>query len=217
MDYAKQVQRFVGEQLSDGAGCELCVMCKNIKCIKHLWPQWFSALSAPFLLCALCRPHGLQVNLKRTAAGSKSPTWIWYNLQLKLDLWPPSNHCIDIGIFLGNSLYSEGVLVSICCDHVFVATGNVLCVALPFYFSVGLLGLCFKDHRGPLSCLLSLWFLGKCWNWKRRSGFKIKGKLFEEDVGCNQIIFGGNAGTITSLMNRRWWKLYYIVRKTIHM
>lgn len=155
---------------AEGAECEF--MCRNIKCmqcIKYLLPLWLSALSAPFYF-VLCDDYA--GDLKRTAAASKSPTWLWYDLQLKLDLWPPSNHCIDIGIFLGNSFYSEGVLVSVGCDHVFVAAGNVLWVALPFYFSIRLLGLCFKDHRGPRFCLLSLWFLGKCWNWGGRVSSK---------------------------------------------
>ena len=164
-------------------------MCRNITsmlCIKCLRPRWVFVSSAPFCFvlcvnCAACRWANRE--RKPTAAASKSPTWLWYDLQLKLDLWPPSNHCIDSGIFLGNSLYCEGVLVSVSCDHVSVATGNVLWVALPLYFSIRLLGLCGKDHRGALLYLLSLRFLGKCWNCRRRVGSTQKVSLLKCQLG----------------------------------
>lgn len=153
--------------LSEGA----VRMCRNIKCmqcVNYLLLQWFSASSAPF-----CFVHSDDItarrwahrDLKCTAAASQSPTWLRHHLQFKFDLWAPSDHCVDTGVFFGNNFYSERVLVPVGCNNVFAVAGNVLWVALPFYFSVWLFGLCLKDHRGPLFCLLSLWFPGKCWNW----------------------------------------------------
>lgn len=171
-------------------------MCRNIKCMQcfnYLLPQWFSALSAPvyFVVCCKCTAsRWANRDLRHTAAGSKSPTWFRYDLQLKLDLWPASNHCIRTGVFLGNSFYGERVHVSISCDHVFGVTGNVLWVTLPFYFSIRLLSLCFKDHRGPLLCLLSLWLLGKCWNWQGRVGLQYKASPLKYNF---------------FLMRKNWW------------
>lgn len=141
-----------------------CVHNHQVHAVDQL-PQWFCVVAGESTA-----HRWVSSELKYT----KSPTWLWYDLQLKLDLWPPSNHSIGIGIFLGNSFYSEGVLVPISCDHVSVVTGNVLWVALPFYFSVGILDLCFKDNRGPLLCLLRLRFFSKCWNWRGRVDSKWK-------------------------------------------
>lgn len=118
------------------------------------------------MLNAACR--WASGDLKHTAAASKFPTWLWYNLQLKLDLRPARNHCIDVGVVVCDSFDGERMLVSISRDGVFVPADDVLRVALPFHFGVGLLCLCFKDHRRAHGCFLGLRFLGKCWNYRLR-------------------------------------------------
>lgn len=54
------------------------------------------------------------------------------------------------------------MLAPVRCDCVLVAVGDVLPVALPFHFGVGLLCLGFKDHGRPHGCFQGLWFPGKC-------------------------------------------------------
>ena len=120
-------------------------------------------LALCFVLCSAYKVlWSVSAALKiETPATSKIPTWLCYNFQVKLHLRPPSNHRIDIGVSLGDGWYGEGVFVSICSDYVRLAVDYVLCAALPFDFSVGLLRLRLKHHTGALFRLLSLWLLDK--------------------------------------------------------
>ena len=68
--------------------------------IPALSAQFHSVLS---VVNTACRRAGAP-----TAAASKRPTWLWCDLQVKLDLWHPSNHCIDIGVLLGYFLLRWG-------------------------------------------------------------------------------------------------------------
>lgn len=97
-------------------------------------------------------------------AAPRPPTWLRCNFQLELDLWPPSNHGITVCVLPSDVSDGQRVLVAVGGDHVSAARDDVLGVALPLHFSVGLLGLGFKDHGGALHRLLALWLLGKGWN-----------------------------------------------------
>lgn len=146
--------------------------CASWWCISftHRWTNRVECLffCGYFLPCDAKRSVQVSQQRPQTAASAKFPTWLWYDLQLKLDLWPARNHCIDVGVFLRDSFDAEGMPVSGSRDGVFVTADDVLQVALPFYFGVGLLCLRFKDHRRPRGCFLGLWFLGKCWNYTLR-------------------------------------------------
>lgn len=124
---------------------------------------------------------------QRAAAASKSPTWLWHDFQVELDLWPPGNHGIAVRVFLGDVSDGQRVPVAVSGDRVSAARDKVLWVALPFHFSVRLLGLSFKDHGGPLHRLLALWFLGEGWNWV---GAKMIRFGARRDLMCNDMCQG---------------------------
>lgn len=91
-----------------------------------------------------------------------SPTWLRDNFQVKLDLRPPGNHGVRVLVALGDLLDGQRVPVAFGGDGDSAAASDVLGVALPFDFSIGLLGHGFEDHGGALGRLLALGLFGEC-------------------------------------------------------